>query len=108
MISGPYTSNARTPEARAENLRVMNRAGLALFRMGHTPIIGVSLALPLIEVAGEAAFDEIMMPVSLAAAERCDACLRIGGPSRGADEEAERFHARGKPVYSRVEDVPRA
>jgi hypothetical protein len=108
MVSGPYTSNAKTPEARAENLRVMNRAALALFRMGHTPIIGVSLALPIIEVAGDEAFDEIMMPLSLAAAERCDACLRIGGPSRGADDEAARFRACGKPVYARIEDVPRA
>jgi hypothetical protein len=106
MVSGPYTSNAPTPEARAENLRAMNRAALALFRKGHVPIIGVNLALPVIEVAGEAHFDEIMMPLSLAAAERCDACVRVGGPSRGADEEMERFRANGKAVYARVEDVP--
>jgi hypothetical protein len=35
--------------------------------------------------------DEIMMPLSLAAAERCDACLRIGGPSAGAGEAVARF-----------------
>ena len=108
MVSGPYTSNAKTPEARAENLRVMNRAALALFRKGHVPIIGVNLALPVIDAAGEAAFDEIMMPLSLAAAERCDACLRVGGPSRGADEEVARFSARGKPVYLRIDEVPPA
>jgi hypothetical protein len=108
MISGPYTSNAATPERRAENLAAMNRAALALFRMGHVPIIGVNLALPMIEVAGDASFDEIMMPLSLAAADRCDACLRVGGPSRGADQEAERFRARGKPVFARMEDVPPA
>ena len=106
MVSGPYTANAPTAEARAENLRAMNRAALRLFRMGHVPVIGVSLALPIIEVAGQAAFDEIMMPLSLAAAERCDACLRVGGPSRGADEEAERFRAAGKPVYLHIESVP--
>jgi hypothetical protein len=108
MVSGPYTSGAPTPEARAENLRVMNRAAVVLFRAGHTPVIGVNLALPMIEVAGDSAFDEIMMPVSLAAAERCDACVRVGGPSRGADEEVERFRAAGKPVYLRVEDMPPA
>jgi hypothetical protein len=108
MVSGPYTANAPTPEARAENLRVMNRAALALFRMGHVPIIGVNLALPVIEIEGEATFDEIMMPLSLAAAERCDACLRVGGPSRGADEEMARFRLAGKPVFLRIEDVPPA
>jgi hypothetical protein len=106
MVSGPYTSNAPSAEARAENLRVMNRAALALFRKGHVPIVGVNLALPVIEVEGTNAFDEIMMPLSLAAAERCDACLRVGGASRGADDEVERFRANGKPVYMRLEDVP--
>jgi hypothetical protein len=106
MVSGPYTSGAADEAARAENLRVMNRAALALLRRGHVPIIGVNLALPIIEVAGAAAFDEIMMPVSLAAAERCDACVRVGGPSAGADAEVARFVARGKPVYHDVADVP--
>ena len=108
MVAGPYTSGAANEEARADNLRTLNRAAVALFRMGHTPIIGVNLALPLIEVAGRQSYDEIMMPLSLAAAERCDAVLRVGGPSQGADEEVERFTSKGKPVYSRFEDVPRA
>jgi hypothetical protein len=107
MISGPYTAGGADAARRAENLRAMNRAAVALFRAGHLPIIGVNLALPMIEVAGDAAFDEIMMPVALAAADRCDACLRIGGPSVGADQEVARFSAAGKPVYFALEDVPR-
>lgn len=105
MVSGPFTAGGATGEARRENLRAMNRAALALLRMGHTPVIGVNAALPIIEVAGEECFDAIMMPLSLALAERCDACLRIGGPSRGADEEASLLRARGKPVYTRIDDV---
>ena len=108
MVSGPYRSGAATAEARACNLAEMNRAALALFRAGHVPVIGVNLALPLIEAAGEAAFDEIMMPLSLGLVERCDACLRVGGPSRGADEEAARFRALGRPVYAAIEEVPAA
>lgn len=108
MISGPYTSGAIDAAGRAANLRVLNAAALALFERGHVPIVGVNLALPLIERAGPQRYDEIMMPLSLAAADRCDACLRIGGPSKGADEEADRFRARGLPVYSRLEDVPGA
>jgi hypothetical protein len=108
MVSGPYRSGAATAEARARNLAELNRAALALFRAGHVPVIGVSLAVPLIEAAGEAAYDEIMMPLSLRLAERCDACLRIGGPSRGADEEAARFRASGRPVYADLAEVPTA
>ena len=106
MVSGPYTANARTDAERAANLRAMNVAALELFRRGHVPVIGVNAALPIIEAAGPGAYDEIMMPLALALAERCDACLRIGGPSRGADDEAARFVAAGKQVYRRVEDVP--
>jgi hypothetical protein len=108
MVSGPYTSGAADDAARAENLAVMQRAALALWRAGHVPIIGVTNALPLIALVGPHGFDQIMMPLSLALTERCDACLRIGGPSRGADDEAERFRVAGKPVYLRLDDVPPA
>lgn len=105
MISGPYTSGARTPEERAANLREMNRAAIEVFALGHVPVIGVNMALPVIEAAGEDAFERIMMPLSLALAERCDACLRIGGSSQGADKEAERFGEMGKPVFFRVDEL---
>lgn len=114
MVSGPYRSSQASPggvadaEQRARNLAVMNEAALALFRAGHVPIIGVNVALPLIEAAGERAFDEIMMPLALALVDRCDACLRIGGPSTGADQEAARFRATGRPVYGSLADVPGA
>jgi hypothetical protein len=64
----------------------------------------------MIEAAGvdDASYDEIMMPVSLALADRCDACLRVGGPSRGADDEVKRFEAAGRPVYRTLGEVPGA
>ncbi len=37
---------------------------------------------------------------------RCDACLRLGEPSKGADEQAARFRATGRPVYASLEEVP--
>jgi FMN phosphatase YigB (HAD superfamily) len=64
MVSGPYRSGAADASERARNLAALNEAALALFRVGHVPIIGVNVALPLIEAAGAAAFDEIMMPLS--------------------------------------------
>jgi hypothetical protein len=104
MVAGPYGSGAATETERAANLNVLNRAALALFRMGHVPVIGVNMALPVIAAGG--GYDEVMMPLSLALADRCDACLRIGGASSGADMEVDRFRATGRPVYARLEDVP--
>ncbi|MBX9702054.1 MAG: DUF1937 family protein [Acetobacteraceae bacterium] len=110
MVAGPYTAGGADAAARAANLRALNAAALALHRMGHVPIIGVNLALPVIEAAGgdAAAFDAIMLPLSLALAERCDACLRIGGASAGADAEVARFRAAGKPVFGSLTEVPPA
>jgi hypothetical protein len=108
MVAGPYSSAEADAEARAANRRVLHAASLALFRRGHVPVIGVDVALPLIACAGPDSYDSIMMPLSLALAERCDACLRVGGASQGADQEVARFRARGKPVWFRLEDVPEA
>ena len=109
MIAGPYKSGAPTAEAQAANLRKLNEAAVALHRAGHVPVIGVNMALPMVEAAGgtTAAYEELMAPVSLALAERCDACLRIGGPSQGADDEVRRFEAAGKAVYRALADVPK-
>ena len=109
MVSGPYTAGNAGPKRRAKNLMAMNDAALELFRAGHQPIIGVNMALPIIEAAGggEDAYDEIMMPLSLDLADRCDACLRVGGPSTGADDEMKRFKASGRPVYRNVDEVPK-
>ena len=108
MVSGPYSAGGADRARRAANLRAMNEAALALFQAGHVPVIGVNLALPMIEAAsgGEAAYRAIMMPLSLALADRCDACLRIGGPSEGADDEMRRFEAAGRPVYRSLAEVP--
>jgi hypothetical protein len=108
MIAGPYRSGAAGAEQRSVNLRTLNEAAVAVRRAGHVPIIGVNMALPMIEAAGgsEAVYDEIMLPVSLALADRCDACLRVGGTSAGADEEVGRFIAAGRPVFHALNEIP--
>jgi hypothetical protein len=106
MISAPYTAGGADAEQRRRNLRSMNEAAVDVWRRGHVPVIGVNLALPVIDAAGPEHFDAIMMPLSLALTERCDAVLRVGGPSKGADDEVAKFVAAGKPVYRRIEDVP--
>ena len=108
MIAGPYRTGARSAQQRARNLRALNRAGLEVHRRGHVPVVGVNLALPIIEATGGSSYDEIMLPLCLALAERCDAILRLGGESPGADLEVERVRARGGAVYASVEEIPRA
>ena len=110
MLAGPYGSGGADAQTRAARLSELNRAALAVLRRGHVPVIGVNMALPVIAAAGDTpeAFAEVMMPLSLALAERCDACLRLGGASAGADEEVARFRAAGKPLFFALEDVPTA
>ncbi|MFT4727092.1 MAG: hypothetical protein ACI9UN_001587 [Granulosicoccus sp.] len=85
MIAGPYSTGAANSEERHQNHNALNEAALQIFEKGHIPIIGVNLALQIISIAGEDRFNQIMMPISLAIAERCEACLRVGGASAGAD-----------------------
>jgi hypothetical protein len=89
----------------------MNEAALAVFRAGHLPVTGEALALPLIELAGSArvgdpAFAEIFHPIARRLVKRCDAVLRIGGASAGADEMVEIARAHGADVYRDVAELP--
>lgn len=108
MIAGPYESGAKTEAARLSNLHELNRAAVEVFRKGHLPVIGVNMALPMIKVAGADSYSQIMMPVSLRLSERCDAILRIGGPSEGADKEVAEFQRRGLSAYRHIDEIPNA
>jgi molybdopterin biosynthesis enzyme len=47
-------------------------------------------------------FDEIFHPIARRLLDRCDAVLRVGGPSAGADEMVQRARDAGKLVVSDV------
>jgi hypothetical protein len=112
LVAGPYRSGTGDDPAKlAANVDAMNAAALEVFRAGHLPVTGEALALPLIEQAGSAgvgdpAFDEIFHPVARRLLDRCDAVLRIGGASAGADEMVEQARASGKLVVTSVDDLP--
>jgi catechol 2,3-dioxygenase-like lactoylglutathione lyase family enzyme len=108
MVAGPDRAGAASEADRQRNLRVLNAAALEVFRRGHVPVIGVNLALPIVEAAGAERYDEIVPPLSLALSDRCDAILRVGGPSSGADAEVERVRRRGGRVYEDVAEIPPA
>ena len=111
LIAGPYRSNTGDDPAKiAENLRHMNEVALDVFRLGHIPITGEAIALPLIETAGsnrigDAVFDEIFHPISRRLIHRIDAALRIGGASRSADEMVILAREAGKRIYSTISEI---
>jgi hypothetical protein len=112
LVAGPYRSGTGDDPARiAQNLGRMNEAALAVYRRGHLPAVGEWYALPLMEVAGsqtldDTAFREIFHPSAMRLLEACDAVLRIGGPSAGADEIVKTARAKGKAIYLDVAELP--
>ena len=113
LVAGPYRSGTGDDPARmAHNVRVMEAYALPLFRAGHTPIVGEWLALPLVSLAGstragDAAFEEIFHPIAARLLARCDAVLRVGGASQGADDMVRLARERGLLVFHHLADVPR-
>src|SRR4051812_5982553 len=112
LIAGPYRSGTGDDPVRmAANVAEMERFALPLFRAGHTPIVGEWLALPLVALAGsqrggDAPFDEIFHPIGERLLAKCDAVLRVGGPSAGADHMVDIARERGLGVYSTLTEVP--
>ena len=112
LVAGPYRSGTDGDPARiAANVEAMTRVSLELWRRGHLPVMGEWFALPLIQQAmteGDPPDpdDAIFHPIAEQLLERCDACLRIGGPSEGADRMVATATALGKAVYRSLEDVP--
>lgn len=112
LIAGPYRSGTGDdPEKMAENVREMEHFALPLFRAGHIPLVGEWLALPLVALAGsqrlgDAAFEEVFHPIAIRLLSRCDAVLRVGGPSHGADMMVETARERGLRVFHALDEVP--
>lgn len=112
LVAGPYRSGTGDdPERLAENLRAMEAVALPLFRAGHIPLVGEWLALPLVTLAGsrrvsDAAFEEIFHPIAERLLARCDAVLRVGGASHGADLMVRVARERGLAVFSSLQEVP--
>ena len=112
LVAGPYRSGTGDdPALIARNMQAMDEAALAVFRAGHLPVAGEWFALPLIWTAGSTAmgdadWDAIFHPIAERAAARCDACLRIGGASAGADAMVAIFEGGGRPVFRGIEELP--
>ena len=112
LVAGPYRSGTNDdPALIAANVKLMTDWALALYRIGHLPVLGDWFALPLIEAAGskkigDEIFDEIFHPLAINLIDHCDAVFRVGGNSQGADEMVRTAEAKGKEIFYSLEEIP--
>jgi hypothetical protein len=113
LIAGPYRSGTNDDPALIQaNVDAMNEMALRVFRAGHLPVLGEWYALPLIEyagskVVGDDIFNEIFHPIARRLVAKCDACLRIGGASTGADDMVATAKAHNKLVFYSFDELPK-
>ncbi len=113
LVAGPYRSGTNDdPALIKKNVQEMESYALPIFRAGHIPILGEWLALPLVELAGsrrigDEAFNEIFHPIAVRLLGKCDAVLRVGGPSAGADEMVRVGRSLGLNIYTKPSEIPK-
>jgi len=112
LVAGPYRSGTQDDPARlAANVAAMEACALPLYERGHLPVLGEWLALPVVHAAGsravgDAVYDAVFHPHCERLLAHCDAVLRIGGPSEGADRMVAEAARRGLLVYRDLADIP--
>lgn len=112
LVAGPYRSGTNDiPELIEANVKAMTDTALELYRMGHMPVLGEWFALPLIEAAGskqigDQIFNDIFHPIAVKLIDHCDAVLRIGGPSAGADEMVATGRTKEKMIFLDKSEIP--
>ena len=114
LIAGPYRSGTGDdPVKITANVRTMESYALPIFRLGHIPILGEWLALPLVKLAGskyigDEAFDEIFHPIATRLLDKCDGVLRVGGESKGADQMVDIARRNGLQIFTNFDQIPPA
>ena len=112
LIAGPYRSGTNDDQEKIEaNIHAMEAYALPIFRKGHIPVLGEWFALPLVRLAGsrkigDQPFNEIFHPIAERLLEKCDAVLRVGGASEGADFKVEVARRRGLQIYFTLDEIP--
>lgn len=113
LIAGPYRSGTGgDPDAIARNLERLEAAAAPLYRLGHVPMIGEWVALPILRgvaddtAAGAGAGGDVMYETAKRLLQHCDAVLRLPGDSSGADTDVAIARERGIPVYFDLAEVP--
>lgn len=113
LVAGPYRSGTNDDAALIhKNVLAMTEAALQLYQMGHMPMLGEWVALPLIEAAGskntgDAIFNAIFHQSAIRMIEHCNAVWRIGGASTGADEMVVQAKLKGKMIFYDLAKIPK-
>ena len=112
LVAGPYRSGTNdNPQLIAANVKRMTDTALEIYRKGHMPMLGEWFALPIIEAAGskqigDNIFNELFHPIAFRLIDHCDAILRIGGASKGADDMVIAGKEKGKLIFFSQDEVP--
>ena len=112
LIAGPYRSGTNDdPEKIQANVHLMESFALPIFRKGHIPLLGEWFALPLVSLAGskqigDEPFNEIFHPIAVMLLDKCDAVLRVGGASTGADQMVIVAKEKGAKIFYSLEQIP--
>ena len=100
-----YIASAYTIGDVALNVRVNIDAANQVAKAGHIPYAPLLSHFWHMNYFHE---HEFWLQLGKAWVERCDAVIRLPGPSRGADIEVEYAYKLGKRVYYSVEDFVKA
>ncbi|MDR7334026.1 nudix-type nucleoside diphosphatase (YffH/AdpP family) [Roseateles asaccharophilus] len=111
FIAGPYRSGTDDrDDLIAANVQAMQDAAVEVAALGHVPVLGEWVTLPLIEAQGgrrgDAIWNCVFHPHAQALLERCDLLLRIGGASAGADAMVKAALAHGLQVQYGTASLP--
>jgi len=114
LIAGPYRSGTGDdPALMAANVAAMQAVCLPLYAKGHMPVLGEWLALPMLALAGSSrvgdlVYEELFHAHATRLLSHCDAVLRIGGASGGADQMVAVARSLGLPVYFSLDAILQA
>lgn len=114
LIAGPYRSGTNgNAELIAANLHRLEEAALQVYRLGHMPMIGEWVALPLAAASGSRAIGDpisetFLYPVANRLIRQCHAVYRMSGASQGADADVRLAKELGLPVYQSLAEIPQA
>ena len=108
LIAGPYRSGTGgDPDAIARNLERLEAASAPIDALGHVPMIGEWVALPILRGIDTASGDgDVMYETARRLLQHCDAVLRLPGESSGADADVAIARERGIPVYTDLSEIP--
>ena len=111
LIAGPFRGGTGDDEQLIQaNIDAMVETALEIYRRGHLPVVDEWFSLPLIAAAGstrvgDEIYDEIQHPIAEKLLTKCDGCLRIGGPSTGADHMVSTARELGRTVWFDIDDI---